>query len=136
MAARFIAPGRPRGHAIYRAPRALPIQSATNPKSHGEAPPPQPSSRRGAFGSLFAFLVPKRARVPTVLALGLVYGLAIHLVMVYAILRPLDLVRTTARIDTWWFLSEHLVYGLTVRFPRTRSRRPAWGSCRLARVVG
>ncbi len=68
----------------------------------------------GAFGALFAFVVPKKARVPSILALGMVYGLALHLVMVYLVLRPLELVKTTARVDTWWFLSEHLVYGLTV----------------------
>lgn len=68
----------------------------------------------GIFGSIFALLLPKNAPIPGILGASLVYGLGIHLVMVYAILRPLEIVKTTARVDTWWFLSEHLVYGLTV----------------------
>ncbi len=68
----------------------------------------------GLFGAIFALMVPRTARIPAILGAGLVYGLALHLVMVYGVLLPLKLTRTTARVDTWWFLSEHLVYGLTV----------------------
>jgi hypothetical protein len=68
----------------------------------------------GAFGALFALVLPKRASIPAILGLAVLYGLVIHLVVVYVILRPLALVETTARLDTWWFLSEHLIYGLTV----------------------
>ncbi|MBC7173861.1 MAG: hypothetical protein H5U40_15580 [Polyangiaceae bacterium] len=66
------------------------------------------------FGAVFALLLPRASRIPTILGFGMLYGLVLHVVMVYGVLRPLELVRTTARVDTWWFLSEHLVYGLTL----------------------
>jgi hypothetical protein len=65
-----------------------------------------------AFGALFAFLLPKTARVPSVLGAGLFYGLLLHLVTVYGVLWELSIVRGTSRVDTWWYLAEHVAYGL------------------------
>lgn len=67
-----------------------------------------------AFGSLFAVTMPKSARIASMLGFGVVYGLVLHLFMFYVVLRPLEAVQRTPRVDTWWFLTEHLIYGLTV----------------------
>lgn len=66
------------------------------------------------LGVLFASLVPFDVKTSVLLGGGLLFGLVLHVVVMYGVLVPLKIVETTRRVDTWWFLAEHLVYGLTV----------------------